>query len=83
MVYTSVDIRYILARILCTVETRIKEPTFLGDSLLKALIFCRYNPYIRDGGSASLIKTCRNCIIIKVAFSPIIYFTFKAILVKI
>ena len=32
-----------------TVETRIKEHTFLGDSLLKALIFCVYNPYIRDG----------------------------------
>ena len=34
---------------LYTVETRIKEPTFLGDSLLKDLIFCLYNPYIRDG----------------------------------
>ena len=32
-----------------TVETHIKEPTFLGNSLLKALICCLYNPYIRDG----------------------------------
>ena len=31
-----------------TVETRMKEPTFLGNSLLKDLIFCLYNPYIRD-----------------------------------
>ena len=46
-----------------TVETRIKEPTFLGDSLLKDLICCLYNPYIRDGGSVSLIKTCTNCIV--------------------
>ena len=66
-----------------TVETRIKEPTFLGDRLLKALIFCLYNPYIRDGESASLIKTCKDCIFIPVAFSPIIYFIFKAIFVKI
>ena len=47
---------------LYTVETRIKEPAFLGDSLLKALTFSLYNPYIRDGGSMSLIKTCTNCI---------------------
>ena len=62
-----------------TVETRIKQPTFLGDSLSKDLIFCLYNPYIiyiMDGGSASLIKTCRNCRFITVAFSPIIYFAF-------
>ena len=32
---------------IATVETRIKEPTFLG--LLKDLICCFYNPYIRDG----------------------------------
>ena len=32
-----------------TVETRIKELTFLGDRLLKALIYCLCNPYIRDG----------------------------------
>ena len=66
-----------------TVETRIKEPTFLSDNLLKALIFCLYNPYIRDEGSVSLIKTCIDCISIAVAFSPIIYFIFKAIFVKI
>ena len=63
-----------------TVETRIKEPTFLGDSLLKDLIFCLYN--IKDWESVSLIKTCTNCISIAVAFSPIIYFTFKVIFVK-
>ena len=65
-----------------TEETRIKEPTFLGDSLLKALISCLYNSYIRDGGSVSLIKTCKGCIFITVAFSPTIYVTFKAIFVK-
>ena len=65
-----------------TIETRIKEPTFLGDSLLKALIFCLYNPHIRNGGSVSLIKTCTNCVFITVAFSPIIYFAFKDIFVK-
>ena len=40
-----------------TVETRIKEPAFLFESLLKALICCLYNQYIRDEGSVSLIKT--------------------------
>ena len=40
-----------------TVETLIKEPTFLGNSLLKDLIFCLYNSYIRDGGSASTVET--------------------------
>ena len=65
-----------------TVETRIEEPTFLDDSLLKALVFCLYNPYIRDGGNVSLIKTCKNCIFMTVVFSPIIYFTFYAIFVK-
>ena len=40
-----------------TVETRIKEPTFLGDSLLKDLILCLYDPYIRDGGSVSTVET--------------------------
>ena len=34
---------------LATVETHIKESTFLGNSLLKDHIFCLYNPYIRDG----------------------------------
>ena len=47
---------------LYTVETRIKEPICLDNSLLKALIFALYNPYIRDGGSVSLIKTCSSCI---------------------
>ena len=71
-----------LCYVLCsTVETRIKEPTFLSDSLLKALIFFLYNPYIRDGVSASLIKTCTDCMSIAVAFSPIIYFIFKAVFV--
>ena len=55
-----------------TVETRIKEPSFLDDSLLKALICCLHNPYIRDERSASLIKTCKDCIFITVAFSIII-----------
>ena len=32
--------------LICTVETRIKEPTFLGDSLLKAI--CLYNQNIKD-----------------------------------
>ena len=32
-----------------TVETRIKEPTFLGNSLLKAIFCCFDNPHIRDG----------------------------------
>ena len=41
------------------VETCIKDPTFLGNSLLKALICCLYyNPYIRDGGSVSTVKIC-------------------------
>ena len=31
------------------VESRMKQPTFVGDSLLKALIFCLYDLYIRDG----------------------------------
>ena len=44
---------------LYTVETRIKEPTFLGDSLLKDLICCLNNPYIRDGGSVSLIENAQ------------------------
>ena len=65
-----------------TVETRIKEPTFLGNNLLKALIFCLYNPYIKDGGGVSLIKTCKDCISITVAFYPTIYFTFKLFLSK-
>ena len=65
-----------------TVETRIKEPTFLGDSLLKYLIFCFYNPYMMDWGSASSIQTCKDCIFITVAFSPIVYFLFKAIFVN-
>ena len=55
----------------------------LSDSLLKALIIWLYNPCIRDGGSASLIKTCRTCIFKTVACSPIIYFTFYAIFIKI
>ena len=59
-----------------TVETRIKEPTFLGDNLLKDLTVCLYNPYIRNGGSVRLTKTCTNCIFITVALSPIIYFAF-------
>ena len=54
---------------LYTIETSIKEPTFLDNSLLKALIVCLYNPYIRDGGSASLIKTCKKCTFIAGAFS--------------
>ena len=66
-----------------TVETRIKEPIFLGDSLLKDLFFCLYNPYIRDGGSVILTKACTNCICITVAFSPIIYFAFQDIFIKI
>ena len=65
-----------------TVETRIKEPTFLGNSLLKDLIFCLYNPYIRDGKSVSLIKTCTNCRFITVAFSPIIYFSCQNIMLN-
>ena len=40
-----------------TIETRIEEPTFLGDSLLKALIFCLYSPYIRDGESVTTVET--------------------------
>ena len=40
-----------------TVETHIKEPTFLDDSLLKDLMLCLYNPHIRDGGSASTVET--------------------------
>ena len=40
-----------------TAETRIKEPTFLGDSLLKALICCLCNSYIRDGESVSTLET--------------------------
>ena len=65
-----------------TVETRIKEHAFLGNSLLRALIFCLYSPYIRDGGSVSLIKTWKYYISIAVSFFPIIYFMFKAILSK-
>ena len=61
---------------LTTAETCIKEPTFLDDSLLKALTFCLYNPYIMEGGSVSLKKTLKKCIPITVAFSPIIYFTY-------
>ena len=57
----------------CTVETRIKEPTFLGNSLLKDLLVCLYNPYIRHGGSASLAKTWKDCIFITAVFSPIDY----------
>ena len=60
-----------------TVETSIKEATLLDNSLLKALIYCLYNPYIRDGRSESLIKTCKDCkVSIADAFSPIIYFNF-------
>ena len=40
-----------------TVETRIKELTFLGHSLLKDLMFCLYNPYIMDGGSVRTVET--------------------------
>ena len=61
---------------------RLKEPTFLGDILLTYLIFCLYNPYVRDGGSVSLIKTCKDCIFITVAFSPIGYFILKLFLSK-
>ena len=50
---------------LYTVKTRIKEPTSLGDSLLKNLI---------GGGSVILTKTYTNCIFITVAFSPVSYF---------
>ena len=39
----------LLSELYGTVETRIEDPTFLGDSLLKAHIFCLYNPYIREG----------------------------------
>ena len=39
------------------IETRIKEPTFLDDGLLKDLIFCLYNRYVRDGGSVSTVET--------------------------
>ena len=53
-----------------------KEPTCLGDSLLKALTVCLYNPYITDRGSVSLIQACKNYIFITVASSPIIYFIY-------
>ena len=39
-----------------TVEIRIKEPTFLYDSLLKDLIVCLYNPSIRDGGRVRTVE---------------------------
>ena len=38
-----------LFQINTTVETGRKEPTFLGNSLLRLLLFAFYNPYIRDG----------------------------------
>ena len=44
----------------CTVETRIKEPTFLGNSLLKDLIFSLYNPYIRDWGKCEFDKNMQG-----------------------
>ena len=39
-----------------TIEPRIKEPTFLGNSLLKDVIFAFSIHIFRDGGSVSLIK---------------------------
>ena len=65
-----------------TVETRIKEPTFSGDSLLKALICYLSNPYNRDMGRVNFIKTYKNGIFITIAFFPFIYFTFKLFLLK-
>ena len=54
---TLVQLRDCFCRKMYTVETRIKEPTFLGDSLYKDLIVCLSNPYIRDGGSVSTVET--------------------------
>ena len=40
------------------VEARIKELIFLGDSLLKALIFCLLQSIYQGWGSVSTVETC-------------------------
>ena len=59
----------------CTVETRIKEPTFLGDRCLKVPMFCFYNSFISNGEKYKFDKDMKKLYtFIKVASSPIIHF---------
>ena len=67
---------FVLVQLQCSRKVGVKELLFDGrleisnnynyfPLLLKDLICCLYNPYLRDGGSVSLIKTCTNCIIVE------------------